>query len=147
MHKKLITLLILFMFISCGPQVQLHFIDVGDEQYLPKPEGYDVQVFYTDSLPEREYRVIGMVYLEDESYAIIPYLVTDPKIIKLFKIEARKKGADAIIIAKIASDTEVLPAPHATLDFGLKKVKRGEAKAIVFTNGSNAVNSNKEHLK
>ena len=42
-----------------------------------------------------------MVYLEDESYAIIPYLVTDPKIIKLFKIEARKKGADAIIIARM----------------------------------------------
>ncbi len=147
MHKRLMILLIFSVAVGCGPQVQLLFVDVGNEEYMSKPSGYDIQVFSSDLPPQREYKVIGMIFLEDESGALIPHLVSDPQIVNLFKKEARKQGADAIIVERIASDTDVVPDPSAPLDFGLKAIKRAEAKAIVFTDDNNAVKSNKEHMQ
>ena len=147
MHKKLIILLTFLMVIGCGPQVHLHFINVGNEKYPPQPKDYDVQVFFDDVLPEREYKVIGMVFLEDETGLLFSYPLTDPKIINRFKKEAKQQGADAIIVVKIASDLELVPTTIVPLDINVKQMKRAEAKAIVFTNDNNAIKSNKEHLK
>lgn len=133
MRKKLIVLLTLLMVLGCGPQV--HFINVGNEEYLPKPKDYNVQVYFNDVLPEREYKVIGMVFFEDETGLLSSYLVTHPKIINRLKKEAKKRGADAIIVSKISSDHELVPDPNARLDINVKIMKRAEAQAIVFTDG------------
>jgi hypothetical protein len=138
MHKSLMIVLTLLIVLGCSPPVELHFISVGNEEHPPKSKDYEVQVFYDDALPESEYKVIGMVFLEDESSVVLPVLVTDSKTIKLFKKEAKERGADAIIVKKISSGSELVPDAEALLQVSATKLKRAEAQVIVFVGDNNS---------
>ena len=83
MQGKWIILLTLVLVIGCGQQV--HFIQVGNEKYLPKAKDYDIQVFFIDDPPKREYEIIGKVFFEDDSGLLSSYLLTHPKIINRLK--------------------------------------------------------------
>ncbi len=124
MNKKFLTLLLLLVF-GCGPQVHIQFMQVGNKYYPPKPGDYEVVVFISDEPPEKEYEVIGMVFVETESE------ISDPEIVNHFKNEAKKYGADAIIDVHIVLESQ--PDADATISFlDTHLVKRAEAKAIVF---------------
>jgi hypothetical protein len=114
---KKLSILILLSFFSCAPKV--HFIKVGWTIYPPKPNEYEILVFREGSKPEKEYRVVGMVFT-----------ASDSKILNQLKKEAKKHGADAIIDLKIISNYENLPDPDTIID--RRKTKRAEAKAVVF---------------
>jgi hypothetical protein len=92
----------------------------------PKPEDYDVLVFFEGDRPTEEFEVIGMVYAEKEANTGIRWDVVKPeKVIALLKEIARKQGADAIIDVKIIS-----------AEFRKRDWKRGKAKAIIFKNNN-----------
>ena len=136
MNKKLLLLLLLLLILGCGPKV--HFIKVGNEYYPPKQNDYEVLVFLNDVRPEKEYKVVGMVFIETESALLFPPQISDSKVINKLKKEAKKRGADAIIDLKITSDTQVLPDNFMTAE--VKRMKRAQAKAIVFINNNNDIN-------
>jgi len=120
MRKTLIVLSILFLY-GCGATLR-NFVRSGTETYQPKPEDYDVLVFFEGDRPTKEFEVIGMVYAEKEANTGIRWDVVKPeKVIELLKEIARKQGADAIIDVKIIS-----------AEFRKRDWKRGEAKVIIF---------------
>jgi len=119
MRKGIVSLLLLFL--ACGPKA--HFIEVGDQQYPRRQKGEPVQVYFGDDQPEKEYKIIGIVFIETDR-PILSSETMDSEIIEKFQEEARKHGAHAIIDVGIASDTHTLP---------LRKTKHARAKAIVFT--------------
>lgn len=124
MRKTLIVLSILFLY-GCGATLR-NFVRSGTEIYQPKPEDYDVLVFFKGDRPTKEFEVIGMVYAEKEANTGIRWDVVKPeKVIELLKEIARKQGADAIIDVKIIS-----------AEFRKRDWKRGEAKAIIFKNNN-----------
>jgi hypothetical protein len=125
---KKLSILILLSFFSCAPKV--HFIKVGWTIYPPKPNEYEILVFREGSKPEKEYRVVGMVFTEVASDILDPFQASDSKILNQLKKEAKKHGADAIIDLKIISNYENLPDPDTIID--RRKTKRAEAKAVVF---------------
>jgi hypothetical protein len=126
---KKFSILILFLLFSCAPKV--HFIKVGQTNYPPKPDEYEVLVFNEDSKPEGEYRVIGMVFIEVAYGVLDPFKISDSKIVKQLKKKAKKYGADAIIDLRLTSDLTVIPDPDTIID--PKKIKYARSKAIVFT--------------
>jgi hypothetical protein len=100
-------------------------MQVGNKHYPPKPGDYEVVVFISDEPPEKEYEVIGMVFVEAEPE------ISDPKIVSHLKKEAKIHGADAIIDFHIALGSQPDPAALIpVLDTNL--MKRAEAKAIIF---------------
>jgi len=120
MRKTIIVLSILFLY-GCGATLR-NFVRSGTETYQPKPEDYDVLVFFEGDRPTKEFEVIGMVYAEKEANTGIRWDVVKPeKVIELLKEIARKQGADAIIDVKIIS-----------AEFRKRDWKRGEAKVIIF---------------
>jgi len=126
--RKSIFYLLLLLLISCGPKV--HFIKVGNQEYPPREKGELVQVYLDDERPEREYKVIGMVFVETDRPILFSSETPDWKMIEKLQAEARKHGAHAIIDLEIASDIQVLPDPDEVTD--VRKMKRAQAKAIVF---------------
>ncbi|MCK6618939.1 MAG: hypothetical protein L6Q94_00380 [Calditrichia bacterium] len=96
--------------------------------------------------PEREYKVIGMVFIEIDRPILFSSETPDSKVIEKLQEEARKHGAHAIIDLEIASDIRVLPDPDELTD--IRKMKRAQAKAIVFVEQGNAaiesINNRKE---
>jgi len=123
-RKTLIVLSVLFLY-GCGATVR-NFVRSGTETYQPKPEDYDVLVFFEGDRPTKEFKVIGMVYAEKEANTGLRWDVVKPEeIIRLLKEEARMRGADAIIDVKIIS-----------AEFRKRDWKRGEAKAIIFKNNN-----------
>ena len=128
MNKKFLLFPLLLFIVECGPTA--HFIKVGKDDYPVKPEDYEVLVFWGNTKPEREYRVIGLVFVETESQNLFPSEVTDPEVVNSLKKEAKKHGAEAIMDLKITSGYENLPDPDKFFD--RRKTKRAEAKAVVF---------------
>ena len=120
-------MLLLLFIAGCGPKI--HFIKVGRDIYPSKPGDVDIIVYLKDKLPEKEYRIIGMVHLESESSSS-SQKITKSEIVRLFKKEARRRGADAIIDFKIASGYTGLSNPYIYTD--RRKIRRAEAKLIIF---------------
>lgn len=133
MRKSLFYLLLLLL-LSCGPKV--HFIKVGNQEYPSREKGELVLVYLNDERPEREYKVIGMVFIEIDRPILFSSETPDSKVIEKLQEEARKHGAHAIIDLEIASDIRVLPDPDELTD--IRKMKRAQAKAIVFVEQGNA---------
>ncbi len=118
---KFLVVICLCLFCGCGATLT-DFIRSGPEAYPPKPEDYDVLVYFEGDSPTEEFEMIGMVYAEKEADSESHWdLVKPEEIVQLLKEVARKHGADAILDVKITS------AEHKTRDW-----KRGEAKAIIF---------------
>lgn len=128
MNRKFLLLPLLLFIFGCGSTA--HFIKVGQDDYPGKPEDYEILVFWGNTKPEREYRVIGLVFVETESQNLFPAKVLDSEVVNSLKKEAMKHGADAIIELKITSGYENLPDPDTFYD--RRKIKRAEAKAVVF---------------
>ena len=121
MFKNLSFLIITTQICGCGATTT-NFVRSGSETLTPKPEGYDVAVYFEGVRPEKPFEVIGMVYAEKEANSAVRWDVVKPEIvIELLKEEARKHGADAILDVRISS------AEGTRRDW-----KRGEAKAIIF---------------
>ncbi|NUQ40678.1 MAG: hypothetical protein HUU32_04725 [Calditrichaceae bacterium] len=143
MRKSLFYLLLLLL-LSCGPKV--HFIKVGNQEYPSREKGEAVLVYLNGERPEREYKVIGMVFIEIDRPILFSSETPDSKVIEKLQEEARKHGAHAIIDLEIASDIRVLPDPDELTD--IRKMKRAQAKAIVFVEQGNAaiesINNRKE---
>jgi len=119
--RKIFVVLLLFLLCGCGATVK-DFVKSGPEIYPPKPESYNILVFFEGDRPTKEFKVIGMVYAEKEANTAVRWDVVKPEeIIQLLKEEARKQGADAII------DVKITAAEHRRRDW-----KRGEAKAVIF---------------
>lgn len=132
MRKGILSILLLLL--SCGPKV--HFIKVGNQEYPSREKGEPVLVYLNDERPEREYKVIGMVFIEIDRPILFSSETPDSKVIEKLQEEARKHGAHAIIDLEIASDIRVLPDPDEVTD--IRKMKRAQAKAIVFVEQGNA---------
>jgi hypothetical protein len=132
-NKKFLALLPLFFLWGCGPKV--HFIQVGEDDYPGKPKDYEVLIYWGDNKPEKEYRVIGMVFIETDSPILFSPQISDSKVVNALKKEAKKHGADAIMDFTITSGYENLPDPDFVID--IRKTKRAEAKAVVFVEQEN----------
>lgn len=119
--RKSFVVLFVFLLCGCGATVK-DFVRSGPDTYPPKPDGYNVLVFFEGNRSTKEFEVIGMVYAEKEATTAVRWDVVKPEeVIQLLKEEARKHGAEAIIDVKITS------SEHRRRDW-----KRGEAKAIIF---------------
>ncbi|GAB4376086.1 MAG: hypothetical protein Kow0042_22060 [Calditrichia bacterium] len=123
-----LKILLLFFFIACAPKV--HFIKVGRTNYPPKPEKYEMLVFGENAKPEKEYKVVGMVFIEVATDLLDPFRISDSKIVRQLKKMAKKQGADAIIDLRLTSDLTMIPDLDTIID--PKKIKYARAKAIVF---------------
>ena len=128
-NKKFLVLYLLLFLWGCGPTV--HFIQVGKNDYPGKPKDYEILVFFEGDKPEKDYRVIGMVFIDTDSPLLFSPQIPDSKVVNALKKEAKKHGADAIIDLKVTSDYEKLPDPDL-LVIDIRKTKRAEAKAIIF---------------
>ncbi len=133
MRKGILSLLLLLL--ACGPKV--HFIKVGNQEYPPREKGELIQVYLGNDQPEKEYKVIGMVFIKTDRPILFSSETLDSEIIEKLQEEARKHGAHAIIDVGIASDTQILPDPDQITD--IRKTKRARAKAIVFTEQGSAI--------
>jgi hypothetical protein len=121
MFKNLSFLIFAMLICGCGATTT-NFVRSGSATLTPKPEGYNVSVYFEGARPEKQFEVVGMVYAEKEANSAVRWDIVKPEIvIELLKEEARKHGADAIIDVKISS------AEGTRRDW-----KRGEAKAIIF---------------
>jgi hypothetical protein len=126
MRKGILSLLLLLL--ACGSKI--HFIKVGNQEYPPREKGEPVLVYLSNERPEKEYKIIGMVFVETDRPILFSSETPDPEIIDLLQKGAGKHGAHAIIDLEIASDIQVLPDPDQVAD--IRKMKRAQAKAIVF---------------
>lgn len=142
-HYKILFLLFLFLFLilSCGPKV--HFIKVGNTDYPSRRKDRNIPVFLAGRTIEKEYRVIGMMFIETETdfFSLTESEISDLEIIKKLKKEAGKYGADALIDLKITSDTELIPDGFLSVD--VKQMKRVQAKAVIFVNDKKEKQNNK----
>ncbi|HEX9653726.1 MAG TPA: hypothetical protein VGA99_08440 [bacterium] len=120
--------LLLFMALGCGPKVQ--FLKVGTESYPRKPADYEVIVFPPGERPNKEYKVIGMVFVEVEAGLLQWRELSDPKTINHLKKAAGKRGADAIFDLQFSTEPQV--QPESSTAFNVQLLKCAEAKAIVF---------------
>jgi hypothetical protein len=117
--------IIFFLIISfCGCTISHStFIRSSEKIYPEKSEGSDILLFFKGDPPQKEYRVLGIVYAEKHALNSL-YIVKPKHIIEMLRNKARKAGADAIMDVRIAF------APTGTIES--KDRKLGEAKAIVF---------------
>ena len=121
------AVLLLFVALGCGPKV--HFMKVGSESYARKPED-EVIVFRDGERPDKEYKVIGMVFVEVEAGLLQSRQLSDPKTINSLKKAAGKRGADAIFDLQFSTEPQIYPESNTA--FNVQLLKRAEAKAIVF---------------
>lgn len=131
MILRLMAGLLLFIWTGCAPEVQ--FLQVGANSYPPKPDVYEVLVFIEGDKPQRDYEVIGMVFVEgdvDQAYIKNGKSVNfeGQGIVDLLKKEAKKHGADAIIDVRINLNRQFEIKPT----FELNTKRKSNAKAIVF---------------
>ena len=121
------AVLLLLVTLGCGPKV--HFMKVGSESYPPKPAD-EVLVFRDGERPDKEYKVIGMVFVEVEAGLLQSRQLSDPKTINSLKKAAGKRGADAIFDLQFSTEPQV--QPESSTAFNVQLLKCAEAKAIVF---------------
>ena len=120
------TASLLVVALGCGPKV--HFMKVGVEDYPPKPA--DEVVVFLDEKPDRDYKVIGMVFVEVEAGLLQTGKLSNPKTINSLKKAAGKRGADAIFDFQFSTEPQIYPESNTS--FNVQMLKRAEAKAIVF---------------
>lgn len=118
--------LLLLGAIGCGPKV--HFMRVGSGSYPPKPA--DEVVVFLDQKPDRDYKVIGMVFIEVEAGLLQTGKLSDPKTINRLKKAAGKRGADAVFDFQFSTEPQIYH--ESNTGFNVQMLKRAEAKAIVF---------------
>jgi uncharacterized protein YbjQ (UPF0145 family) len=116
------------MVIACGPKV--HFLKVGRADYPPKAKDFEVIVYFDDREIDREYKVVGMLFVEITADLLSTYQFSDPEVIEQLKKEARKRGADAITELRLTTEPQIMSDPETIID--VKKVKYAQAKAITF---------------
>jgi hypothetical protein len=92
-------------------------MQVGDETCPAHPEEHEIVVFFGMDRPERDYRVIGMLYIEENVNS------WDDDWVRHLQQAARRHGADAILDVR---------TPEAKGVFLEASTSQMEAKAIVF---------------
>jgi len=125
MMRKSLMILAVIIIAGCA-RTNTRFIAVGEVKYAAKPSDSTIDVYLGDDAPDREYRVIGLVYTLVEPNTQV---VLDKKIITLLQNEARKRGADAIVEVRIGrSGGEYNPDYR----YHVPEEASGFAKAIIY---------------
>lgn len=121
---------------ACAPRVV--YMPVNNVQLPPRSNDTPIPVFTDSNPPPKPYRVIGMLIIDEEVDIFNFTQLTESKIIKKLKQEARKHGADALYIGELKSDVDIVPRDIASASADVRLTRKAGAYAIAWLPSNNS---------
>lgn len=117
-------IVMLIVLSGCAPRAM--YMALVEEEHSAKSSADEVTVFLNDERPEREYVVIGLIYVEVKPDRF-GHLTPTSSVVRQFRTEARKHGADAVIDIRIDTEGQL----SGVFDWE-STLRPAQAKAIVY---------------
>jgi len=137
MKRILIILLSGMIWIfACAPRVV--YMPVNKAQLPPRSDETPIPVFTDSNPPQKPYQVIGFLFIDEEVDIFNFTQLTESKMIKRLKQEARKHGADALYIGELKSDVDIIPRDIASASADVRLTRKAGAYAIVWLPSKNS---------